>query len=118
MLQSACGLRFAVEPLQQRWVIGHARSDGLQGNQAVDDRIARPIHNAHRAVTQFAQKFVFAQLFQFTPVTLAIDEGLLIVSGPNRLGRTSYSFSNAITRIRRLPIYGPAPIGTTTNHSI
>jgi hypothetical protein len=60
MLQSAGRLRFAVKALKQARILGETGSDGLEGDAAIDDGVARVIHDPHRAAAQLSAKFVFA----------------------------------------------------------
>ena len=68
VLQAAGGLRLAVKTLKQIGIVGDAGGDGLQRNEAVDNRVPRAVHHAHGAMAQLADHLVFAQLLQLTPL--------------------------------------------------
>ena len=51
VLQPAGGLGLAVKALEQTGIGGHASGDGLDGDEAVDDRIASAVDHAHGAAT-------------------------------------------------------------------
>jgi hypothetical protein len=64
MLQATGRLRFSVKALEHRGVVGYSGSNRLEGNEPINDRVARPVHHSHRSVTKLSKNLIFAQLFQ------------------------------------------------------
>src|SRR5262249_46234392 len=83
--------------LQQGGIIGYAGGDGLEGYQAIDDRVAGTIHDSHRAMAQFSKDFVFSQLLQITPVFKAAKNRQK-TSNRALADRNSSTFKSYITR--------------------
>jgi hypothetical protein len=80
VLQSACRLRFSVEPLEKIWVVGETGGDRLEGDHPVNDGVARPVNYSHGPVAQLTMNFVFTQLPQARPSS----------DGPARLENCGY----------------------------
>jgi len=60
MLEGAGGTRFLIEALEKIRLRALAAGDGLQGDEAVNERIAGFIDSAHGAASEFGDDFVFA----------------------------------------------------------
>ena len=56
---SAC---LRIEALQQNGIIEQTRPQGLERHNAIDQRIARLVHNAHRPLTELAYDLEFAEV--------------------------------------------------------
>src|SRR5580700_11741001 len=59
--RSAC---LRIEALEQNGIIEQTRPQGLERHNAIDQRIARLVHNAHRPLTELAYDLEFAEVLE------------------------------------------------------